>query len=430
MRMSQLPAVMVRRTIYTAQALRTQWKSPEEIEKMQVKHLKYIVDHAYRNTVLYHQKFKKAGVHPQDIQSLSDLKKIPFTTKNEMRNVEESMARGYPRETCHTRTTSGSSGMKLKIYYNLSAQDRNKASTLRYLIAAGMKPWYTYAVISHLEDDTPGFRPFQFSYTVPIPGHLDESTKVELLTKIRPHVMGGHPCTMLLLAKRFEKEGLNFHPKFIFVGGELSTREERQYIEKVFGCETFNKYGAFEFRTLGWECNHHNMHMDADSNIIEFLKDGEPVAPGERGEVVGTNLWNRAMPFIRYRLGDIAAPSEEMCSCGRGLPLFSLIEGRRDSFIVAGNRFIPPTKIVPLFFPLHEIDAFQVIQEDLKTLKVNIVKGDGFSDQILKKINENLRNVVGDMEIEIITCETLVEEEQAKLRAVISKVEKNLLEHY
>lgn len=424
MNVARLPGEMARRALYAAQVLRTQWKSREEIEEFQLKRLKYIVDHAYRNTILYHRKFREEGIYPSDIHSLKDIKKIPLTTKDEMRLLEESMAKGYSPQSCHTHVTSGSSGAKLRIYYNMSARDRYYAFMMRYTIGAGMKPWYKYAVISHLPDDRPGFRLSQFSRTIPIPGHLDAEKKVALFKKIQPDVTGGHPCTMLTLAKQVEKEGLNFQLKFILVGGELSTPEERQYIEDIFRCPTFDRYGSFELRSMGWECKQHTMHVEADNNIVEFLKDGEDVTPGESGEVVGTNLWNIAMPFIRYQLGDIASPSDDECQCGRGLPTFSLLQGRRDDFIVAEGILIPPTRVVPLFFPLNDIDGFQVIQEDLRSLRVKIVKGKGFSHQTLTTLHQNLKNVVGDsMEIIIEECEE-IKEDREKMRAVISNVEK------
>jgi phenylacetate-CoA ligase len=132
------------------------------------------------------------------------------------------------------------------------------------------------------------------------------------------------------------------------------------------------------------------------------------------------------MPFIRYQLGDIASPSDDECPCGRGLPTFSLLQGRRDDFIVAEGTLIPPTRIVPLFFSLHDIDGFQVIQENLRNLKVKIVKGKGFSHQTLTTLHQNLKNVVGDsMEIIIEECEE-IKEDREKMRAVISNVEKVL----
>ena len=197
-------------------------------------------------------------------------------------------------------------------------------------------------------------------------------------------------------------------------------------MEQVFQCKLQDRYGSEELGLIATECKEKKgLHINTDAHYVEFLgNDGVPVSPGERGIIVVTDLTNFAMPFIRYQLGDIASPSDVECQCGRGLPTFSLLQGRRDDFIVADGNLIPPTRIVPLFFPLHDIDGFQVIQENLRNLRVKIVKGKGFSHQTLTTLQENLKNVVGDsMEIMIEECEA-IREDREKMRAVISKVEK------
>jgi phenylacetate-CoA ligase len=416
--------MILRQFWYAGTLLRNQWKSREEIEKMQLKRLKAIVDHAYRNTVLYHRKFKRAGIHPSDIQSLRDLRKIPLTTKDEMRKTEEAMARGYSLKNCSVHTTTGSTGKKLKIFYNKDASDLYSALNFRRAVSVGMRLWHVYCPVSNVEGDEPRLSLAEFSRVIPIPGDLNEKAIVALLDKIRPDVLGGHPITVFLVAREVGKQQLDLPLKSVHIGGELSIPEERRLIEDVFNCKTFNKYGSMELRHIAWECSHHGMHMDADNNILEFIKDGEPVAPGEPGEIVGTNLWNRAMPFIRYRQNDIASPSDEICTCGRGLPLLSLLQGRRDDFIIAEGEFIPPNRTVPIFFPLHEIDAFQMIQESLTTLRIKIVKGKGFTDETSRVLTRKVRGVVGDsMEIIIEDCETI--QEDTNYRAVISKVKKD-----
>lgn len=414
--------MMARRVLYAGKVFQTQWKPLKEIEKVQLKRLKYIADHAYRNTLLYHRKFRESGIYPSDIHSFKDIKKIPPTTKDEMRRTEESAAKAYTPRNCLVFSTSGSTGKKLELYQDYSAFDFYMSVQLRYVFSIGMRPWHKYAFVSYDEGEKSGFSLAKLSYAVPVPWFLDEEKKVSLLRKIHPDVLGGHPCTLLLMAKRMQGD-IPFSLKFVLLGGELSTVEERKYLEDVFGCETFDKYGSYELGQIACECPEHGMHIDADNNILEFLRDGEDAAPGESGEVVGTNLWNVAMPFIRYRIGDMAVPSDEICSCRRNFPLLSEIQGRKDDFIVRDGRFIPPTSIVPVFFTFKEIDAFQVIQENENRLRVRLVKGEGFTDETVNILTERLKSITGPMNICIEECDSI--EEEMKLRAVISKVEKS-----
>jgi phenylacetate-CoA ligase len=414
--------MIARKVLYAGKVLRTPFKSSKYIEKMQLNRLKYIVAHAYKTTELYHRKFKEAGIRPEDIQSLSDIKKIPLTTKSEMQRTEEAVSMGYSPKNSYSFTTSGSTGKKLRLLHNYAAFDFYMAVQFRYVYTVGMRPWFTYAFMQYDEEERAGFSLAKFSRAVPVPWYLNAEEKTSLLKGIQPDALGGHPCSILLVAKHVERE-VPVSLNFILLGGELSTPEEREYIEGVFGCETFNKYGSYELGQIACECPEHSMHIDADNNIIEVLQDTEDAAPGEPGEVVGTNLWNTAMPFIRYRTGDIACLSDDICTCGRNFPLLQHLQGRRDDFISAGDKLIPPTNIVPIFFTFPEIDGFQVIQEDENTVRIRLVKGQHFTHETVKMLIQKLKDVLGPMTIHIEECEN-IQEEKVKLRAVISKVRK------
>jgi phenylacetate-CoA ligase len=413
--------MIVRRLFYISQILQNQWRPPEDIEKMQLKRLKFIVSHAYRTTQLYHRKFKKAGIHPSDIKSLKDLQKIPLTTKEEMRNTKQVMSTQYTFKNTVNYTTTGSTGKKLEIYYNKSANDRYFTFNFRHVFSVGMKPWYVYAPIIH-HGNHEKWQLATFSFLYPMPCNLDEKTMLSLLNKKKPDALGGHPCTLFLIAKQAETHGYTFSPKFVLLGGEVSTPEERKYIETVFNCPTYNKYGSMELRQIARECTYNNMHIDADNNIMEFIKDGEPVNPGEEGEVVGTNLWNEAMPFIRYRQNDIGSPSNDVCPCGRGLPLISQLQGRRDDFIVVGDKIIPPTRIVPLFFPLQNIIAFQVVQDASDHITIKI-KGEITPDTETTLVKKMKLAIGTPVEVTVQKCD-IIQEDKKSLRAVISKVKK------
>jgi phenylacetate-CoA ligase len=412
---------------YILLALRNQYSSPESLKKWQERRLNHMVEHAYRNTQFYHQKFKEAGIHPQDIRELSDMQKIPLSCKDEVRErgADSLVARGYDERNCEVHYSSGSSGKMLRILYDPENHLYERAVSYRYHLGQGVRPWHRYYIILHDKRELEDSQKRSIHRMMSVPGDLPDEEKVKLAQQYNPHVMGGHICSFISMGKIIENQQIsNIRPKILIVGGELSLPAHRKYVERVFGGTTYDKYGAFEVKSIAWECRHHTMHMDADSVLVEFLKDGEPVSPGERGEVVVTNLWNKAMPFIRYRLGDIGVPSDKICECGRTLPAMEVIEGRMDDFIVlpSGTLF-PPIGVVTLFFTTSQVDQFKVIQEKKDSIKVQIRPGPGYTNEVEQGLIQRTREILREpVYIEVERVETIEQTGRGKYRAVISHV--------
>src|SRR5262249_36059664 len=130
--------------------------------------------------------------------------------------------------------------------------------------------------------------------------------------------------------------GAGFRPRGILAAAMVLHDWERRTIEAVFDCPVTNRYGCEEVSLIACECERHDgLHINADGVYVEVLRhDGTPAAPGEAGAVVVTALANRAMPILRYQVGDMAVASDRCCPCGRGLPLLECIEGRVADYVV------------------------------------------------------------------------------------------------
>lgn len=417
---------------YILLAMRNQYSSPESLKKWQGRRLSHMVEHAYRNTQFYRQKFNEAGIHPQDIQELNDLKKIPLTGKDEVREkgADSLVAHGYDERNCEVHLSSGSSGKMLRVLYDLENHQYENAVSYRYHLGQGVRPWHRYYVQLHDKTELENSRKRSIMHrAMGVAGELPDMVKIKLAQQYNPHVMGGHISCFISMGKIIENQQItNIRPKIIIVGGELSLPVQRKYVERIFGGTTYDKYGSFEVKSIAWECRHHTMHLDADSVLTEFLKDGEPVSPGERGEVVVTNLWNKAMPFIRYRLGDIAVPSDKVCECGRTLPAMELIEGRMDDLIVLpSGTLLPPTAVIPLFFNMSHVLQFRVIQDKRNSIKIKIKPGPEYTDEVGQGLIQRMREVLGEpMDIEVERVETIEETGRGKYREVISYVAADL----
>jgi phenylacetate-CoA ligase len=185
----------------------------------------------------------------------------------------------------------------------------------------------------------------------------------------------------------------------ILTWGELLDPGTREFLEARFDAEVYDGYGAVEVAPLGglaWECRSHGFHINADCVILEFLRDGEPVAPGERGEVVATSLFRYAMPAIRYALNDYAVRGEESCSCGRGLPLIKALEGRKvDCLIAEDDELVSPFRIILALQEIQQVGQYQVIQERRDQLIVNIASKDPIPEEDRARIRATCWSLVG-----------------------------------
>jgi phenylacetate-CoA ligase len=230
------------------------------------------------------------------------------------------------------------------------------------------------------------------------------------------------------LAEEFGEALKEVGARMVFSGAELLNEADRRLITSAFGAELFDFYACTELGWLAWECKAHSgYHVNADSVLLEFLdEDGENVAPYEKGEIVGTSLFNNVMPLIRYKLRDVAVPVNDECSCGITLPLVKSVDGRADDFLVATDgRKISPTVFFPYPFESVEwIKQFKIIQESRKKLIVQVVpkKVVEDRDQIVEKAKRKLCELFGEVEVEFEFMENIPLDSSGKLKKVVSRI--------
>ncbi len=184
----------------------------------------------------------------------------------------------------------------------------------------------------------------------------------------------------------------------IVVGAEKLHAFQRQKIEEVFGVRVFETYGSREFMLIGAECEEHaGLHLSMDNLLVEVVDDeGSPTPTGEVGNVVVTDLFNYAMPFIRYVTGDLATAGWRRCSCGRGLPLLHAVQGRRlDILQTVDGRRIPGEFFPHLMKDFESVVAFQVEQIELDKLIVRLQVNGAFQDSTRRQLCKSVEQVVG-----------------------------------
>lgn len=412
------------------QVRKNQWLKSSELEELQNKKLRSIVNHAYYNTEFYHRKFKAAGLKPEDIKTIHDLNKLPFTTKQEVRehSLGSMLAKNTDLNNCKIIPTSGSTGKPLKAVYDTAADDFSKAVNLRSMMENGLKfrdKWV------NIGDTRTANNPSWFQklgvfnlHTLNLFDNIGD--QVNALTKINPDTIAGYPSQLKLIAHYVKNNSIDtLNPQTVFTTAELLDPSTRELINSAFNVELVDLFGCIEVNRTAWECPEHcGYHLDVDSVISEFIQDGENVSAGERGNIVYTSLYNYAMPLIRYEVGDTGIPTDELCSCGRRLPLMKSVEGRCDDFIILpSGKLISPIVLALVMKHSYGILEYQFIQNNFDCIDVKIVLSEESMNLDLEALKIEITNVLcNEVSVRLKIEKSLSRGATGKIRSVISKL--------
>ncbi len=418
--------------LYLYKLRRSQWLGPPELERLQWQKLRRVLHHAYDQVPYYRRLFDSAGVKPDDIRSQADLPLIPVTTREALQQVPRGdlVAKGVKLARCIERRTSGTTGRPLRIVLSSKEKEAQDMVQARALLENGLNlndrravfvaPWqipqgkYWFQRLGI-------WRKLYFSV------FDDIRLQMPTLESFQPDSLSGTPAILKLIALEKVKRGSNsLAPRTIFSTADLLDRATRELLESVFRVKVVDLYGSLEFGYMAWECRDHlGYHVNMESVVMEFLKDGRGVSAGDVGEVVCTSLLAYAMPLIRYRLGDLCVPSDQPCPCGRGLPVMKLIAGRaNDSFRLPRGRVLTPQALADAMVQFAGmIEQFRIIQEREARVSVHLVKGRDFKADTVPLIEEGLSRILGrDIYIETQIVATIGQDPSGKQRAVISNV--------
>jgi len=400
--------------------------------------IREIIRKAYDDVQFYHDMLNKAGVKPSDIKTSRDLNRLPVIRKNDLANGRDIISRRFNKEKLRIVSTSGSTGRPLSTFLSRKEDETRKAKHLRANIAVGQRPrdrWIVITAPQHFSDVTRLQRFFRIYAATPLSVFDDPKTQATVLEKLRPDVLDGYSSSLYLLATEIEKETIGFAPRFIIGGAELADGSSRRAIEHAFQVPFYDQYACIELERMAWQCKEKSgYHIDADSLVMQFVdEDGEEVAPGEGGEIVCTSLFNEAMPFIRYSVGDIGILSEEVnCPCGRTLPLMKVVEGRKDSIMVLPNhRKVAPLAIgwgMEFFRYFSDIEQYRVVQRRTDSFKILVKRKRGglsdkeFGNELAAHFRGLLKLQENEATIEVEFVEDIPVESTGKLRKVISEL--------
>lgn len=406
--------------------------SADELRNVQSRRLRSVVETAYGKVPYYRALFDRAGVRPGDIRDVSDIARIPITTKTDLqeRPPGDVLAAGTAPERCVAKHTSGSTGRPLTFFFSERERDFQSLLNLRIFFAGGFRLTDRTAYLINPHRFPGGWIWFQHlgilrRYYLSV--FDDADVHREAILRIRPDIIYGYPSNLTLLALAFRDRGTDgYRPKAVFSSAESLEENPRALIASVLSTDVLDILGLVETGDIAWECpSHEGYHLNCDAVLMEFLDENQrPVPPGRPGRMICTSLYSHTMPLIRYDAGDICVPSDRSCSCGRTLPLIESIRGRANDFIVLpGGKIIASCFLVIIMQGFHEVSQYRILQEDTESLRIQIVKGRDYNSRTVPRIEEQILKVTGPgLRIRVEILEKLERDKSGKIRTVMSRV--------
>lgn len=403
----------------------------------QTRHLRQLLGYAFEQVPHYQRLWAGLGITGSDLEALelAHLVKLPMTEKETIRShPSDFLARSVSRRRLHTMLTSGSTGTPLAV--RLSSQTHqtwSAAYEVRCRRWAGVDHTMSRAMIGGrlVVPEATSKAPF-WRYN-PIERQLYLSAfhiapanvphYARALDQYRPDYLVGYASAHFFLARMIEEQGLTVHsPKAVLTSSEKLTSDMRATLRRVYRCQVFDAYSGVEPCCLASECEHHRLHVSPDVGVLELVDEGgQPVPPGQPGEVVATGLLNFDQPLVRYRMGDLAEWSDEQCPCGRRMPVLRELLGRLEDTVV-GHDGREMVRLHGIFVGLTSVREGQVIQEELGHVRVRVVAPEGLLDRDRDLIQTRFRDRLGPVRVEIERVPHIERTARGKFRAVISRV--------
>jgi phenylacetate-CoA ligase len=415
---------------------RSQYDDPDTICTRQSDALRQLLAHAHATVPFYRERLDRAGLTPADCRGLDDYRRLPVLTKADLReHGDQLLAEGYDRSRLCLKKTSGSTGVSVRVHIDEDSLQWKRACTLRSDEWSGYQFGEAVAMVwGNPEYRQRGWRGRLRNALLERATYLDTlrmdeaalARFTDLLRRRQPPLLFGHAHSVYLLAEYVRRTGSNVRPRGVITTAMVLHAWQRRVIEEVFGCPVTNRYGCEEVSLIACECERHaGLHVNADGIYLEVLRDGRPAAPGEPGSIVVTDLTNRAMPILRYQVGDVGVLAGRRCPCGRGLPLLERLEGREADYVVtAAGELISGISLTENF-ALHVpgVAQLQIVQETVRHFRFRIVRGADFGPASLGRLAELVAERFGPGVVhECEYVDQIPQEPSGKYRFCISRV--------
>ena len=417
----------------------------EALKKLQGERLKATVERVYKNVPYYAEKMRRAGVTPDDINGVEDLKKLPFTYKDDLRNTYPYGMFAVPMDqVVRIHASSGTTGKMTVVGYTHNDIEIWAECIARSLVNVGVTEKdivhvaYGYGLFTgglglHYGAEKIG------ATVVPVSGG-NTKRQVQLLKDFKATVLCCTPSYALYIADEMAELGVTKEELSLRVGifgAEPWSEEMRKQIEERLGLKAYDIYGLSEIIgpgvSMDCECQC-GLHIMADHFIPEIIDPvTEEVLPdGEKGELVFTCITKEALPLIRYRTRDLTILERGKCSCGRTSPRMLRVTGRSDDMLIIRGVNVFPSQVESVLLKYSEVEPHYMIvvdrKDNLDVMEVQIEVTNGiFSDEIRKlealerSITEDLESTLGiHAKVRLVEHKT-IQRSEGKAKRVIDK---------
>ena len=351
---------------YFNEAMETMTRA--EIEALQLERLQATVKHCMQSP-FYKKRFEEIGLKPEDIKSLDDVRKIPFTTKQDLRDTYPFGIASTPLRNCvRLHSSSGTTGNPTVILHTQKDLDEWANQVARNLWMVGLRPDDVFQNSSGYGMFTGGLG-FQYGAErigmLTVPAAAGNSLRqIKFITDFGTTAIHAVPSYVTRLYEVMKEQGIDPRKdtklKMLAIGAEPHSEEQRQRIEEMMGVKAYNSFGMSEMcgPGVGFECKEQNgLHFWEDYYIVEIVDPEtlEPVPDGEIGELVLTTLCREAMPLLRYRTRDLTRVLGRSCPCGRNHVRLDRMRGRSDDMMVLRGVNIFPIQIEKILMQFPEL---------------------------------------------------------------------------
>ncbi|MBR5918970.1 MAG: phenylacetate--CoA ligase [Prevotella sp.] len=363
----------------------------EELEKLQLERLQKTVRHCM-NAEFYRKKFDELGITPDDIQSLDDVRRLPFTTKEDLReNYPFGLACVPMRDCTRLHSSSGTTGNPTVVLHSQKDLDEWATAVARCLWMVGSRPEDVFQNSAGYGMFTAGLG-FQYGAErvgmLTVPAAAGNTTRqIKFIKDFGTTVLHAIPSYASRIYEVMKEEGVDprrdTNLRVLCIGAEPHSEEQRRRIEQDLGVKAYNSYGISEMMGPGvaFECQEQNgLHIWEDYFIVEIIDPVtlEPVPDGELGELVLTTINREAMPLLRYRTRDLTRLLPGTCPCGRSHRRLARLQGRSDDMIILKGVNIFPIQIEKILLKFKELSSDYLItietndEGDVMTVEVEL----------------------------------------------------------
>jgi phenylacetate-CoA ligase len=413
----------------------------EKIREYQLRKIKRLLIHCYDYVPYYRNLLNEIGAVPDDIKTFSDFSKIPVLTKKLIKqNFDRLISANKSQHNLIPNATGGSTGEPLHFFQDKNYEAWANAARIRGIynfpgFRYGDNTAILWGAMNEVKEDfslIERAKSFLKDGEIYLNAFNMSENRMRSFLKLcrltRPIIVRGYVTALNEFAKFLDQTGEWFpRVKAVVFGAETADESTRNLAERIFKAPSFNTYGGRELSLIASECRAHNgLHEISENNYVEFEKIN--IRGYENaGNLIITNLNNHAMPFIRYKIGDIGIPSKlTTCSCGRGLPLIDKVIGRDtevfnfyDGTKIAGEMFIHLMKD----FPVNE---YQFVQKSESCVMMRLKKGDNISTRLMSQIKETYSKYLPEnVVIKFEELDKFEKTQTGKFRFVIRDFSKN-----